>query len=333
MVDRVIRIGTAEAKPGTRADGVLRVARLNDASFVEIPVIVMHGAQSGRHIWIQSGVHGNEYVGAAAMHTLISELDPATLAGAIVFIPVANIVAYRAVMRSAPQDGLDMNRVWPGNDLANARSLSAHTEVVVRCLFEAITYFADVVIDCHAGGWPNRMGNWVAYVDTGDLTAVEARRLAHATGFDIIWHRSAEFAAARVGGSLSGLLATHGKPNLVLEAGGEGRVDGAPVDRMTIALRNILRLSGVLTGDPEGMTLPRSVVRGNWLRATEGGMLRLAASLLQEVRQGELICTITDLFGEVVEEVRAPVSGVLIGMRTLAMINSGEFIANVAEYA
>lgn len=331
MSRREITVGTAQALLGERSDGVIQVARLFDGSAVTIPVIVIRGSKPGRCIWIQSGVHGNEYVGTAAIHQLLPALRPERMAGSAVLVPMANILAFRAGTRTASQDGLDMNRVWPGKSLVSARSLNAHTEVVVHHLHEALTQVADVVVDCHTGGWPNRMASWVAYVDRKDEAAAESNQLAEATGFDVIWHRSPAFASRNVAGSLSELLSQRGIPSLVLEAGGEGRPDPESVAMMTQGLRNILKASGILPGEPKISRPALSVVRGHWLRASEGGMVRLSASLLDEVHAGTLIGTITDLYGEQLEEILSPVPGVIIGLRTLAVVNSGDYIGNVAQ--
>lgn len=329
-MQETITIGTASAQPGQTVYGTLQVARICDASAVNIPVVVVNGKRSGKRIWIQSGVHGNEYVGARAIHSLLAELNAADLVGSLVLVPVANILAFRAASRSAEQDGLDMNRVWPGNDLMGAKSLSAHTEITVHYLYQALRKFADIVIDCHSGGWANIMANWVAYLDIGDEASQLCDRLARATGFDVIWRRRRDAFIEKVAGSVSGLLAEQGIPCVVLESGGEGRVDTEPLSSMTNALRNILREMGVLPGEPDVPKPAKYVAHGNWLRAKEGGMFRRAVQLLQEVSKGELIGTITDLHGDRIEEIIAPTDGIVIGIRTLAIVNSGEYVGNVA---
>lgn len=327
-----MRVGTAGAAPGRRADGVLRVARLVDASWVEIPVCVFHGARPGKRLWIQNGVHGNEYVGMVAMHRLRQRLVPEQMAGSIVLLPMVNIMAYRVMARSAPQDGLDMNRIWPGAGLDRAWHVYAHSELVVHAVWQEMRANADVVVDCHAGGWQNVMAPCVAFIDDPDSAVCrESERLALATGLDVVWSRPLSFIAERTPGSLLGLLTQEGVPSVVLEAGGEGRATAQSVDTMERALLNVAKLCGILPGEPEVPQMLRRVNKGHWVRAAEGGMWRLSVRLMTEVRQGEALGVITDLQGSALQEVAAPAPGILIGLRTLAVVNSGEYLANVAE--
>jgi len=224
-----------------------------------------------------------------------------------------------------------MNRVWPGNDLAHARSLSAHTEIVVDHLYRAMRPHADVVIDCHSGGWANLMANWAAYLDLGDAASEVCGRVSRAAGFDAIWRRRRDELEKKASGSVSDILAGQGVPCVVLEAGGEGRADEAAVQSLTHALNNILKALGVLPGSPEIAKPPVYVSRGNWIRASQGGMFRQAVGLLQRVSKGDRLGTVTDLFGNGIEEIVSPAAGIVIGIRTLAVVNSGEYIGNVAE--
>lgn len=331
---KVMRVGTAEAAPGHRADGVLRVARLADASWVEIPVCILHGKRPGIRMWAQSGVHGNEYVGMAAMHRLRHEIDPAEMTGSIVLMPMVNILAYRSMARSAPQDGLDMNRIWPGADLGRAWHIYAHSELVVHAIWQEMRANADIVVDCHAGGWQNLMASWAAFIrDPERDVCRESERLALVTGVDIVWSRAASFVAERTPGSLLGHLMRENIPSVVIEAGGEGRAAPEAADVMHRALLNIARASGILPGEPEVPRPPGRVNSGHWVRAAEGGMWRLATKLMAEVDQGETLGVITDLHGTAVQKVHAPASGIVIGLRTLAVVNSGEYLANVAQTA
>ena len=328
-----VEIGTAIARPGELARGVLRVGLLFDSSTVDIPVVVINGARPGTNVWIQSGLHGNEYVGARAIHQLLSEINPAQVVGGLVVVPMGNILAFRSARRSAEQDGLDMNRVWPGSDVDDARSLSAHTEIAVNHLYQPMRQFADIVIDCHSGGWANKMANWIAYLDTGDEASRTAGQLAEASGLDVIWRRERDSFIKKVAGSLSDLLASEGIPCVVIEVGGEGRVDPEPLAAMTNALRNILGSTGVLRGMSTAKSQARHVAHGKWMRAKEGGMFRRSVELLQEVHEGDTVGLITDLHGDLLETISAPIEGIVIGIRTLAVVNSGEYIGNIAEQA
>jgi len=169
----VIEVGTARAEPGQRGDGVLRVAELNDGTPVDIPVAVVNGTQDGSVLWVQNGVHGMEYVGAGALHRVLRLTSPRLLRGALIAVPMVNILAYRAGARSAPIDGLDMNRIYPGRPLHQVMHVFGHSEVVINKVFNEIRRLATHVIDLHAGGWYTTMSPYAQYLD-GDGPYQEA---------------------------------------------------------------------------------------------------------------------------------------------------------------
>ena len=107
---KTIQVGTLSAKPGTKVTGYLTPLQWYDGSYCRVPVAIINGAKPGPTLWIQCASHGNEYQGMGALQRLIVETDPETLSGALILVPVLNIVAFNAQLRSSPVDGVDFNR-------------------------------------------------------------------------------------------------------------------------------------------------------------------------------------------------------------------------------
>ena len=67
---------------------------------------------------------------------LIRTLDPAKVtAGRLIVIPVLNVPAFAAGLRASPEDGMNMNRAFPGDPNGSITSRIAHfitTEVLSR---------------------------------------------------------------------------------------------------------------------------------------------------------------------------------------------------------
>jgi hypothetical protein len=325
----LITIGTATASPGHRSYGQLKVAELHDSSPVEIPVAIVNGREEGPVLWIQNAVHGDEYVGLGAIQRLLKELNPETLRGTVIAIPVVNILAYRARQRSAPQDGVDMNRIWPGKPLSKAMQLQAHTEIVVDRLFGHIRDYADYIVDCHDGSTIASMAPYVAYFSGAPDWERASRELAIASGMTIVWRTESGFVAEKFPGSLKVEMVKLNTPGVTLEMGGQGRLDEVDVARMHLALRNMLFHLKMVDGN---VTIPEEqifVSKGNWLRPSVGGVFWPNVKPLQRVKAGELFATVTDLFGQVKERLLAPADGVIIGIRTAATTASGEYAGNV----
>lgn len=327
-----LQVGTVVARRSERAFGTLKVAELNDGSPVEVPLGILHGANPGPVVWIQNGVHGMEYTGMGAIQRVLRGVDPAALTGSIVAVPMVNILAYRAGTRGAPQDGLDMNRSYPGRPLGQAMHVFAHTEFVIHQIFEEIRRVANYVLDCHAGGWFTTMAPYAQYfVGLGSDAEYEktCQRLAEASGLTIVWRTQAAFAAEKAPSSLKIWAAKASIPGITLEVGGQGRMDEGEVARFHLALMNILRHLEMIPGE---VVIPEPqvrVVKGHWLRPQTGGCLWVKATPLERVKQGQVIHVITDLLGRERERLLAPVDGIVTGIRTLGMVNTGDYCGNI----
>src|SRR6476620_10389798 len=80
------------------------------------PYTAITGAQDGPQATIIAGIHGCEYVSIYAAMRLARELDPATVRGRILIVPVVNLPAYwERTPFVCPIDGKNPNRFFPGN--------------------------------------------------------------------------------------------------------------------------------------------------------------------------------------------------------------------------
>jgi predicted deacylase len=92
------------------------------------------------------GTHGNEYEGQVAVTRLCEDLDPNTLCGTVILMPQLSETACRAGARVSPEDGVNMNRAFPGSRHGTISARIAQfvtTEILTR---------VQVVLDLHSGG-------------------------------------------------------------------------------------------------------------------------------------------------------------------------------------
>lgn len=83
-----------------------------------IPLYVFEASEPGPCALIQAGIHGDEIAGVHALQELLeAELRPTH--GRLLICPIMNPRAYRARQRAAV-DGLDLNRCFPGEAMAEA---------------------------------------------------------------------------------------------------------------------------------------------------------------------------------------------------------------------
>ena len=65
------------------------------------------------------------------------------------------------------------------------------------------------------------------------------------------------------------------------------------------------------------------------IRAKRGGLVHLKTKLLDQVREGDVIATITSIFGEITEEIRAPISGPIVRIATFPIVSAGERLIQI----
>src|SRR5579862_1702685 len=84
-----LTVGTASARSGQKATGVIPVPAGSDAA-TDIPVIVVNGAKPGPTLALIAGAHGTEYASIIALEKFAQIADPAGLSGALIIVPLLN---------------------------------------------------------------------------------------------------------------------------------------------------------------------------------------------------------------------------------------------------
>ena len=144
-----------------------------------------------------------------------------------------------------------------------------------------------------------------------DESAVEdrARELAIAFGLPYIIRNSS--AGAPIGGTTSAAAAGAGVPAVIAEAGGCGLLEEEAVGLLTDGVGEALRRLEMLPGEPRPPRDDlRTVDQFVWLRSTAEGWWEPAVSVGADVAESALLGTVKNLYGDVIEEIRAPDDGV-----------------------
>jgi len=118
----------------------------NDAwGVTRVPVAVIANG-TGPTVIIEGGNHGDEYEGPIVISELVRELKLADISGRIILMPTNNVHAFVAAQRTSPIDGLNFNRVFPGDVYGTI------TQQIAAYLTEYIFPMGDAFIDLHSGG-------------------------------------------------------------------------------------------------------------------------------------------------------------------------------------
>lgn len=270
---------------------------------MEIPYFEITGKREGPQLTVLAGVHGAEYASIAAVREFVKELDPASVSGRIIAVPIVNLLGFWS--RSAfivPVDGKNLNRNFPGN------INGSFTEVLAHHIFETFIRGADYLVDLHAGDIPEALEPFAILEESA--VEPESRNLALAYGLGHIVRQGA--VARTVTGSTCAAAADIGIPAIIAESGQNGLVDRKAIDIHLAGLRNLARTIGVLDGEPWPIRPSRIHDGWHWLRADRPGWWHPMIATGASVTVGELLGTMSDLWGDVFSEVRAPEAGTLL---------------------
>ena len=112
-----------------------------------MPLYVASSGKPGKTIVAIGATHGDEYEGPVALKNLVNSFDPVRLvAGRLIVVPVFTVSAFYADQRASAEDGINMNRAFPG------KADGSISFRMARFMTDEILSRADVVIDIHSGG-------------------------------------------------------------------------------------------------------------------------------------------------------------------------------------
>lgn len=328
MSGAAIRIGPVEATPGTKATGAVHVANRPDGSSIFIPVMIVNGVEEGPIVGMDGCTHGDEYEGPEAIQSLVTQLNPARMRGAFVGVPVVNILAFQAMQRVTPHDLLsypDVNRNYPG------RLDGSLTERIARTHFQQIVSRTDVFITVHSGASFAMVPPKVIYHESDDELGRRSLEVAKAFGWEILW-RDGSYR-----GTLHRATEEQGIVCIAPEFGGTDRMPHLRAERtrrLVSGATNVMKHLGMLEGELE---LPEhwAVVEGEThVFANHGGLLMYESDfeLGAGVVGGQKIARIVDLYGNELEGIEAPYDGLAIFMRTLPLVNSGDWVVGIGKH-
>lgn len=314
---------------GTKKFGRLQVATLPDGSVVDVPIALVCGQKKEPRLWLQAATHGDELDGVYAAINVLNELDEKKLQGTIVVIPVANTLAFRSLLRVAPIDYKDMNRIW-NTSVENVGYVSAYSEIVAQKILEQLHAFdPDYLIDLHGGGRSVNLVPYVEYALAGKSGDKKAENLAKATRMRVIWRNK----DIRFKGALSFLMSSKGIPSIVIESGGPGGIEDRSSRVFEAILNCMSHLSMIPSRAGEEPTERIFVEKGNWIRPKISGIWHQLCESGSIVTKGQVLARISDVFGETIETITAPVDGIVIGIRTGGLVRIGEYGGNVGTIA
>jgi predicted deacylase len=322
------KVGEVTVSRGEQVSGFILVPRGMDEGS-KIPVTVFHGASDGPVLALLAGIHGYEYPPITALQRLRTQLDPAALSGTIIMVHVANMPSFlgRTIYYS-PGDGKNLNRVFPGDPSGSISQRIAHlltTEVVDQ---------ADYLIDMHAGDGNEALRPYVYMPVTGDA-AFDAKieGLAVAFGLDhIVLDTGSQHAS---GPSLFAdqTALERGIPAITTETGKSGSNDAYWVGLAEQGVWNVLRHLKMIDGGEVANTGITWLSDYEVVKSPQSGIFRSVTRDGYAVSEGAVLGVLMDFFGNELETIRAPFSGIVNYVVSTPPVSEGEPVAMVSKIA
>lgn len=309
---RDLEVGPLRARPGTTVQGWLPVTELADGTPVRVPLALVHGARPGKVLYLQAVSDGDELNGLGVVREILRRITPEELTGAIIAVPVLNLPAFYARTALSPIDGLKMNRCFPGNRAGTG------SERIAAAIFAAAVAQADLCLDMHQGGVKPMIDEVRVRVALEHPVHAACLELARVFGIGYVLDQEGPL------GQLARVAPDRGIPTIDPELGGCHGWDSASIAKGVRGVMNVLQEYGFLPGRPQ---IPERqwVVSGfEPIRASVGGVVEFAVNLYDQVAPGQAVATVTNLFGQAREVLRAPRAGIVWVRSLYPAVSSGE---------
>lgn len=255
-----------------------------------IPSRTLDSGRPGPTVTFVAGVHGGKVAAVRALEQLGETLRPAALRrGRVVLVAPANLRGFRAgLAQLSPDDGLNLNRVFPGD------SAGKPTERLAARLLREIVAGSDYLVDMHGSDGDESVARF-AYAARPEIDPqVDSAALELAARWGtplVVWDEGgprtlAESRFLQTAAHLSGV------PAITVFEGGSSREDAAATARFVAGVRSVLASLGMLADSTRPTPPPARLSRREVILPPHAGRWEPIHAPDSEVAAGELLGTL-----------------------------------------
>ena len=299
--------------PGEQVLTRLVISKLPSGAVIDVPVHVIRAPEPGPVLLLMAGMHGDEVNGIETIRRLVRRQLLRPSRGTVIAIPILNIYGFLNFSREVP-DGKDVNRSFPGHPRGSVASRVAHR------FMREIMPLVDVGIDFHTGG-AARANHPQLRCLLGQDARIEALAQAFAAPFTL-------HARLRPG-SLRATAYALNKPIIVYETGESLRLDEAGIEEALAGTLRVLHHLGMGEEAPAPARPTITCHRHRWLRARYAGLFRAHVGLGDFVAKGQIYGSVADPYGEQAVRLESPISGYVIGLNYMPVVNQGDALLHL----
>ena len=280
-----------------------------------VPVLVARGNEPGPTVCLTAAVHGDELNGIEMVRRLMYQLEPVSMKGTVIGVPIVNLDGFRRGSRYLA-DRRDLNRHFPGIEHGSAASRIAYS------LFnQVIQGRCEFLVDLHTGSL-KRTNLPQLRADLTNEDVFEFSR--HFGGITVLHGRGGE-------GTLRRAATDAGIPAITLESGGPNALEESAVDGGVKALETLLQNLDIqptlrFWGTPQPV-----FYHSEWVRSDQGGILMSEVELGDSVSAGDTLGRVVDPVSNTGSDIIAPLSGRIIGMAFNQVVQTGFAAYHIGE--
>ena len=304
----------------------------------DMPVMVINGAESGPTLSVTAGLFPLEFCGVEAAARLYQQIEPEQLTGKLIIIPVVNMPVFQfrtpmfnLVQSTTPMDGKSINSVFPGDPAGTV------SELLANFLMENYILPSDYHLDLRGGDLPeSHLMHSIYLTGTSEMTGNEEmetilRQMGEALGYKYNLTSRTDIGHTSPGTLLYEAI-IRGVPSVISESGlGFNTQPGeTQINAHVVAVTNLLKyfdmLAGAMTLPAEQITLEADI---RLVRTQTAGIFKRIADESDLVNEGDILGTINDLDGTLLQEIVAPCSGVIHEMMPRRVVFQGDLVYTI----
>lgn len=291
---------------------------------IRIPIYCLNGAP-GPTTLVIGGMHGDEYEGPIAIENAVHSIDSDKLHGRLILVPAMNVTAVLAGTRLTPEDGLNLNRVFPGD--ANG----SLTQRIAHMITQDLIPLADHVIDLHSGGKTLNFAPSILVHDVGGEKMETTLDAAMAFGAPFTVFLEEDYSDVMI----DKVVEDAGKVMIASELGGSGLLTSDSVSLATDGLKRCLSSLGHMNCETSAppTQLVRLTPKSDHIICDETCIFEPIVNLGEQISKGVILGYQhrIDRIEEPPQAVIANSNGSLLCVCGHALVRRGDVIAIIVE--
>ncbi|CAN5468065.1 succinylglutamate desuccinylase/aspartoacylase family protein [soil metagenome] len=299
-------------QPGEFKEININIARLPSRTQINTPIYVYRSLEDGPVLALTAGMHGDEINGMEIVRRIIDAGHHKIIRGTTVCMPIINVYGFLNYSREVP-DGKDVNRSFPGSKTGSLAS-----RVAYHLTHDVIPHI-DYGVDFHTGGAMRTNYPQVRCM------MQEPKNVELANAFHAPFTIDSPFRPH----SLRQTAAKKGKNIIVYEGGESLRMDFSAIEQGVEGTLRLMKHLGMIDTAPLPRQENKIIWNSSWVRARTAGIFHPHINAGDLIQKNQLIGSITDPFGEFREEVKAQVSGYVVGLNNNPVVNAGDALMHI----